>query len=76
MPPAAPGDVDMKGKTGNWRKAAAGGRLNRDPPRRPASGRAEARASLRHGLRRLEDGVIGRKPCHQPWSNDHHRFGL
>ena len=59
-------DLDMKGKTGNWRQAAAGGRLNRDPPRRPATGRPEAPASPWHGLEGPKDGVMARKSCDPP----------
>ena len=42
MSGSAPGELEIKGRIGKWRQAAAGGRLDRDTPRRPASPHGQA----------------------------------
>ena len=65
---SAPKDLEIKGRIGDWRRDAAGGRLDRDTPQCPPTGRPEAPAGPWHGLRQLRDVVIGRKSCHLPIS--------
>lgn len=43
-----------------------GAGLDVETPRRPAEGTAVEPGSSWHGLRELEDAVIGRKSCHLP----------